>query len=90
MAKILNEQELHERVAHCSACLNKKFKLKDGTRAIVICGGTGCLSADSGAILDEFKKLIKENGLEETVTANNKTANAPTAIPAISNLFFIG
>ena len=70
MAKILNEQELHERVAHCSACLNKKFKLKDGTRAIVICGGTGCLSADSGAILDEFKKLIKENGLEETVTAN--------------------
>jgi (2Fe-2S) ferredoxin len=68
--KILNEKQLQERVAHCSECLNKKFKLNDGTRAIVVCGGTGCLSADSGLILEKFQTLIKEHGLEGKVTAN--------------------
>ena len=68
--KILTEQQLKEKISHCSECLNKKFNLKDGTRAIVICGGTGCLSADSQGILNKFQELIKENGLEGKVTAN--------------------
>ena len=68
--KILTSEQLNEKIAHCSSCLNKKFHVKDGTRAIVICGGTGCLSADSGEILNKFQELIKANGLEEKVTAN--------------------
>ena len=68
--KILTAEQLNEKVKHCSECLNKKFHLKDGTRAIVVCGGTGCLSSDSQGILKRFQELIKENGLEDTVTAN--------------------
>ena len=68
--KILTAEQLNEKVKHCSECLNKKFHLKDGTRAIVVCGGTGCLSSDSQGILQRFQELIKENGLDDTVTAN--------------------
>ena len=68
--KILNAEQLQAKVKHCSECLNKKFHLKDGTRAIVVCGGTGCLSSESQQILDKFNELIKANGLEEKVTAN--------------------
>ena len=68
--KILTVEQLDKKVAHCSECLNKKFHVKDGTRAIVVCGGTGCLSSDSQGILDRFNQLIKENGLEDKVTAN--------------------
>ena len=67
---IKNEQELQARIASCVANLDKKFTGADGKRAIVICGGTGCLSSDSQAIIDEFNKLIAENGLEEKVTVN--------------------
>ena len=67
---IKNEQELQARIASCVANLDKKFTGADGKRAIVICGGTGCLSSDSQAIIDEFNKLIAEKGLEDKVTVN--------------------
>ena len=67
---IKNEQELQARIASCVANLDKKFTGADGKRAIVICGGTGCLSSDSQAIIDEFNKIIAEKGLEEKVTVN--------------------
>ena len=67
---IKNEQELQARIASCVSNLDKKFTGADGKRAIVICGGTGCLSSDSQAIIDEFNKLIAEKGLEEKVTVN--------------------
>ncbi len=70
MAKITNEKELAERFEHCGKCLDKKFHCEPGHRAIVICGGTGCLSADSKEILDRLLALIKEHGLEDKVTAN--------------------
>ena len=68
--KITNEKELNERIAHCGACLEKKFHCEPGHRAIVVCGGTGCLSADSQEILDRLNNLIKEHHLEDKVTAN--------------------
>ena len=67
---IKNEQELQARIASCVANLDKKFTGADGKRAIVICGGTGCLSSDSQAIIDEFNKVIAEKGLEDKVTVN--------------------
>jgi len=73
MAKIetiKTEKQLLDKIEHCGACLEKKFHCQDGHRAIVICGGTGCLSSESAEILAKFQKLISEKGLSETVTAN--------------------
>lgn len=70
MEKINSTADLLSRVEHCSKCIDKKFHAKDGTRAIVVCGGTGCLSSDSQLILDRFNELIKEKNLEGKVTAN--------------------
>lgn len=50
--------------------LNQKFSGKDNKRHIVICGGTGCLSSDSQAIFDEFKKEINSRNLADKVTIN--------------------
>jgi len=70
MEKIRNEQELLKRAEHCGECLKKKFQCEPGKRAIVVCGGTGCLASDSQGILDRLHELIKEHGLEDKVTAN--------------------
>ena len=70
MERIKTEKELLERSAHCASCLDKKFHCEPGHRAIVVCGGTGCLSADSQEILDRLHELIKEHKLEDKVTAN--------------------
>ena len=68
--KILNEEQLQAKVKACGECLKKKFTVKDGHRAIVVCGGTGCLSSDSATIIERFNELIKEHHLEEKVTCN--------------------
>ncbi|NLB48539.1 MAG: NADH-quinone oxidoreductase subunit NuoF [Erysipelotrichia bacterium] len=70
LKKISNEKELFERIDHCSKCLDKKFNAEPGHRAIVVCGGTGCLSSDSQGVVDNFLQLIKDNDLEDKVTAN--------------------
>ena len=70
MEKIRNEKELQARFEKCGACLQKKFHCEPGHKAIVVCGGTGCLSADSQVIIDRFQELIKEHHLEDKVTAN--------------------
>ena len=70
MPKITTEKEFLERAEHCAHCLEKKFKCEPGHRAIVLCGETGCLANGSQELLDEFLKLIKENKLEDKVTAN--------------------
>ncbi len=62
--------DLKEKVNSCSACLNAKIEGTNGKRAVVLCGGTGCLSSDSDAIREKFVKLIKEKGLEDKVTVN--------------------
>ncbi len=70
MERITNEEQLNNAVAHCASCIQAKFKGEDGKKAIVVCGGTGCLSSDSDKILEEFQNLIKENHMEDKVTAN--------------------
>ncbi|MBQ8664573.1 MAG: NADH-quinone oxidoreductase subunit NuoF [Mailhella sp.] len=39
-------------------------------RAVVLCGGTGCLSSDSAAIREKIEKLVIEKGLSDKVTVN--------------------
>ena len=70
MVKIKSTDELIAKQKQCASCLETKFKGLDGKRAIVVCGGTGCLSADSQGILEKFQELIKAKGLEDKVTAN--------------------
>ena len=70
MEQIKTEKELQAKFEKCGACLQKKFHCEPGHKAIVVCGGTGCLSADSQEIIDKFNELIKANGLEDKVTAN--------------------
>jgi len=67
---IKNIEELKALSHDCSKCLSDKFTGNDGKRHIVLCGGTGCLSSDSAAILAEFQKQIKERGLEDKATVN--------------------
>lgn len=71
MAKIKTEAELQEKIKTCSSCLDKKFHSTDGKRAVVVCGGTGCMSSESHEILLELEKQIKEKGLEDKVSINH-------------------
>ena len=63
-------EELKEKQQSCSACLAAKFNGESNKRAIVLCGGTGCLSSDSAAIKAKFEEQIKERKLEDKVTVN--------------------
>ena len=68
--QIKNEEELDKKIAECFGVFKGKL---DGTakyRTITICGGTGCLSSDSKAIIEEFEKEIKERKLEGKVKVN--------------------
>ena len=63
-------EELESKQVACSKCLDGKFAGEDGKRAIVLCGGTGCLSSNSAAIRERFEKLVAEKGLSDKVTVN--------------------
>ena len=67
---IKTPQELRDRIESCSARLADKFEGKSGKRAIVLCGGTGCLSSNSKEIREKFEKIITERGLGDKVTVN--------------------
>lgn len=64
-------KKLDEKIANCSSCLKKKIEGLDGKRAVVVCGGTGCMASHSEEILQEFKKLIAEYNLEDEVSVNH-------------------
>ena len=68
--RIKNEKELDQKIAECFGKFNDKLAGKSQVRTITICGGTGCLSSDSKAILEEFEKEIKERKLEDKVKVN--------------------
>lgn len=67
---IKTEQELKDKIAKCTHCLDIKFSGENGKRAIVVCGGTGCLSSHSDEIKNRLEELIKEHNLEDKVTVN--------------------
>ncbi len=70
MEKILSEETLAKKITACSSCLEKKFSGEDGKKHLVVCGGTGCLSSESGVILEKLEQLIKEKHLEDKCTVN--------------------
>ena len=62
--------ELNAKIASCTTAMAWKLDGRSGKRAVVLCGGTGCLSSDSAAIREEFEKKVKEKGLSDKVTVN--------------------
>ena len=65
-----NFAELDAKVCSCTAALNAKLDGSSGKRAILLCGGTGCLSSNSMDIKARFDELVAINGLNEKVTVN--------------------
>ena len=63
-------EQLAELQAKCTATLSDKFSGKGETRAMVLCGGTGCLSSNSAEIKEKIEKILKEKGLDERISVN--------------------
>ena len=63
-------EQLAEKQASCASCMAAKFKGEEGKRAVVLCGGTGCLSSNSAEIREKFVKVIAEKGLSDKITVN--------------------
>ena len=64
---IKTQEELAAKIASCKSCLDKKFAGAEGKRAIILCGGTGCLSSNSAQIAEKFKEILKERGRKNEV-----------------------
>ena len=65
-----NFAELDAAVCSCTEALNAKLEGTNGKRAILMCGGTGCLSSNSLDIKGKFEELVAENHMEDKVTVN--------------------
>ena len=70
MAKIKNYEELSAVCADCADRFGKKIEGGTGKRAVVLCGGTGCISSNSLAIKAKFEELVEAKGLSDKVTVN--------------------
>ena len=67
---ICNTPDLNEKVCACTEAFSAKIDGSNGKRAVVLCGGTGCLSSNSAEIRHRFEQLVVERGLSEKVTVN--------------------
>ncbi|MBQ7113329.1 MAG: NADH-quinone oxidoreductase subunit NuoF [Clostridia bacterium] len=62
--------ELDAKICSCTAALNSKLDGTNGKRAILLCGGTGCLSSNSKEIKKKFEKLVEKHNMGDKVTVN--------------------
>ena len=67
---IADFEELNARSCACTEALKAKLDGSNGKRAVVLCGGTGCLSSNSAEIRQRFERLVEEKGLSDRVTVN--------------------
>ena len=70
MNRINTVEELEQKIASCTGCVDSKLTGADEKRHIVLCGGTGCLSSNSKEIMGKFKTVLEEKGLSDKVTVN--------------------
>ena len=63
-------QDLNAKICSCTDALTAKLDGSNGKRAILLCGGTGCLSSNSMEIKARFEQLIEENNLQDKVSVN--------------------
>ena len=62
--------ELDAKICSCTDALTSKIDGSNGKRAILLCGGTGCLSSDSMNIKEKFEELIAASNMQDKVTVN--------------------
>ena len=62
--------ELDAKICSCTNALTAKLEGTNGKRAILLCGGTGCLSSNSMDIKEKFVELVSANDLGDKVTVN--------------------
>jgi len=62
--------ELDAKICSCTKALTAKLDGANGKRAILLCGGTGCLSSNSMDIKAKFDALVAANDLNDKVTVN--------------------
>ena len=65
-----NFAELDAKICSCTDALKAKLDGSNGKRAILLCGGTGCLSSNSMDIKGKFDELVAANHMEDKVTVN--------------------
>ena len=69
--QIKTPEQLQQDIETCEDAFKKKISGHGGKRAVMVCGGTGCLANNSESILEELKKQIKEHGLEDKIEINH-------------------
>ena len=62
--------ELDAKICSCTDALTAKLEGTNGKRAILLCGGTGCLSSNSMDIKSKFDELVAANDMTDKVTVN--------------------
>ncbi len=62
--------ELDAKICSCTEALASKIDGSNGKRAILLCGGTGCLSSNSMNIKQKFEELIEAHDMGDQVTVN--------------------
>ena len=62
--------ELDAKICSCTDSLTAKIDGSNGKRAILLCGGTGCLSSNSMDIKAKFEELIAQNNVADKVSVN--------------------
>jgi len=62
--------ELDAKICSCTDALTAKLDGSNGKRAILLCGGTGCISSNSLEIKEKFEKLVADNNMGDEVTVN--------------------
>ena len=65
-----NFAELDAKICSCTDTLTAKLDGTNGKRAILLCGGTGCISSNSLEIKEKFEKLVSNNNLGDKVSVN--------------------
>lgn len=71
MERITSPECLQKHIDECTAVFDAKLKGSEGKRAVVVCGGTGCIANNSVDIEAELVKLIAEKGLSDKITVNH-------------------
>ncbi len=62
--------ELAAKYRECADMMAKKFSGFENKRAMVLCGGTGCLSSNSEEIKTKIEETLKAKGLTDRVSVN--------------------
>ena len=65
-----NYAELDAKICSCTDALTAKLDGSNGKRAILLCGGTGCISSNSLEIKEAFEKLVAAKHMEDKVSVN--------------------